>query len=113
MNKAHLYAMRHNGAARRLIVSLAVFVVLIFACLYTLSAAGRGNDEEARAQLDAALRKAAVTCYAVEGRYPANLEELRSRYGVVIDSTRFAVFYDAFSTNQMPNITVRMKGGAR
>ena len=65
-----------------------------------------GQSTEARKQLENSLRRAAVTCYTTEGAYPPTLEELQRRYGIQIDSERFAVFYEIFADNQMPEITV-------
>ncbi|WP_195985209.1 hypothetical protein [Clostridium sp. D33t1_170424_F3] len=65
-----------------------------------------GQSAEAQKQLENNLRRAAVTCYTTEGVYPSTLEELQRRYGIQVDSKRFAVFYEIFADNQMPEITV-------
>lgn len=111
--KAHLYKTESDGVWKRLLAAAALFGALAGAGLLALWRVDGARDEQAYAQLDAALRRAAVTCYAVEGRYPASLNELCTRYGVVIDTSRFAVTYEAFSSNQMPGIHVRQKGGDR
>lgn len=53
-----------------------------------------------------AVRNAALTCYAVEGAYPNNLEYLRSHYGLAYDESRYAVQYSAFASNLVPEIYV-------
>lgn len=53
-----------------------------------------------------AVRKAAVQCYADEGRFPANVEYLVRNYNINIDYDRFHVNYDCAAANVMPNITV-------
>ena len=65
-----------------------------------------GQGEEGREQLELALRRAAVACYAAEGIYPPTLDYLTQHYGVQIQSERYAVFYDIFADNLMPEITV-------
>ena len=53
-----------------------------------------------------AVRNAALTCYAVEGAYPNDVEYLRSHYGLAYDESRYFVTYDAFASNQLPDIYV-------
>ena len=56
--------------------------------------------------MEESLRRAAVTCYAVEGVYPPNLEYLRRHYGIQVDEEQYHVFYEIFGSNIMPQITV-------
>ena len=58
-----------------------------------------------------AVHNAALTCYAVEGAYPENLEYLRSNYGLAYDENRYLVTYDAFASNLLPEIYVVEVGG--
>ena len=53
-----------------------------------------------------AVHNAALTCYAVEGAYPNDLEYLRKHYGLAYDQSRYFVRYDAFGSNLMPDISV-------
>lgn len=53
-----------------------------------------------------AIRRASVQCYAIEGRYPPNVEYLEENYGIQIDRNRYDVFYSGFASNFMPDITV-------
>ena len=64
------------------------------------------QSEEGRNQLEESIRRAAVSSYASEGVYPATLEELEQGYGIQVDETRYAVFYEIFADNIMPEITV-------
>ena len=83
---------------------LAVAVLLVF--LASLSNLEQGRSEEDKRQLENALRRASVACYAAEGIYPPNLDYLREHYGIQIDETRYTVVYDIFASNLMPDITV-------
>lgn len=56
--------------------------------------------------LQAAVNRACVQCYAIEGRYPPSVEYLEEHYGIRIDEKRYAVFYNGFASNIMPEITV-------
>ena len=68
-----------------------------------------GQHEEGRAQLEMALRRATVACYATEGIYPPTLDYIKQHYGIQIDKSRYSVFYEIFADNLMPEITVLVK----
>ena len=57
-------------------------------------------------QLEQALRRGCVACYAAEGSYPADLDYLKEHYGIQVDETQYVVYYDLFASNLMPEITV-------
>ena len=94
-----------SGALRAVLLAAAAAAVLL--CFFTaLSNLDRGRGEEGRQQLEQALRRACVACYAAEGVYPPDLPYLEEHYGLQVDETRYAVFYDIFASNLMPAITV-------
>ena len=57
-------------------------------------------------ELEEALSRAAVACYALEGAYPPDLEYLIENYNVQINTDRFTVKYELYASNLMPDITV-------
>ena len=91
------------AALRGLLMPLGALAVLLF-FFTALSNLDQGRDAQGRQQLEDALRRAAVACYAAEGVYPPDLVE--EHYGIQIDRTRYRVFYDIFGSNLMPDITV-------
>jgi len=86
---------------------LAAAVLLGFTT--ALSNLQQGRADEGKQQLEDALHRAAVACYAAEGVYPPDVEYLQTHYGIQIDETRFSVMYDVFASNLMPDITVLEK----
>ena len=86
---------------------LAAAILLFF--LTALGNLGDGQRSEGKAQLEAALHRAAVACYACEGIYPPSLDYLKEHYGIQIDDSRYVVIYEAFAENLMPDITVLEK----
>lgn len=87
-----------------------MIVVLILLCfLGGISNLSQGRKTEDKQQLEDALRRAAVACYAVEGIYPPNVEYMMEHYGLQIDSRRYVVSYTSFAENLMPDITVLEK----
>lgn len=65
-----------------------------------------GGSEAGRQQLEESLRRTSVACYAAEGRYPPNVGYMEEHYGLLMDRTRYDVFYEIFAENLMPDITV-------
>lgn len=70
----------------------------------------RDSGGEGREQLETALRRSAVACYAAEGVYPPTLDYLTDHYGVQVDEEQYIVFYEIFASNLMPDITVLERG---
>ena len=99
---------RKRGTWRRLggllLPLIAVLVLLGFATGLNSLDAGRGDED--KRQLERALHRGCMACYAAEGVYPPDLEHLRERYGIQIDDTRYEVMYSAFAENLLPDITV-------
>lgn len=90
----------------RLLFMMAVFLLALMCLWKSTGKMGSGQQEESLKQLDEAIRKATLTCYAVEGVYPPTIEYLREHYGIQIDESRYTVFYEVFGDNIMPEITV-------
>ena len=88
-------------------------VLILALLLWFFTAVGnlsRDSGDEGREQLETALRRAAVACYAAEGVYPPTMEYLSEHYGVQIEEEKYIVFYEIFASNLMPDITVLEKG---
>lgn len=81
-----------------------IFVAVWFAV--SLSGLAKGQSREGAQQLETALRRSAVACYAAEGIYPPTVAYLVEHYGIRVEESRYAVFYEVFADNLMPEITV-------
>ena len=79
------------------ILAAAVIIAALLWFFSALSGVRRGQGEEGRRQLEDALRRAAVACYAAEGIYPPDAEYMAEHYGVQIDEERYTVFYEIFA----------------
>lgn len=93
----------------------AIMLVVISVSVFIIVAAGISKTEIVNRQkgallLENAIRKAAVSCYAVEGFYPESLDYLVSNYGIMV-SDRYIVHYEVFASNIIPQITVVENGG--
>lgn len=69
-----------------------------------------GRQEEGREQLEALLKRMAVSCYASEGAYPPSVDYLKERYALQYDEERYTIHYELFASNLMPDITVMENG---
>ena len=98
---------------RRDIAALAVFVaiVLVF-CLAVEKVTGASDGAELKLVRDA-VKNAALTCYAVEGAYPEDLDYLREHYGLGYNEARYMIYYDAFASNVLPDIRVVERGRSK
>lgn len=102
--------MRNKRLSWHWAIGLAAACVATLAALLLVNGVSRQTVEAQRTQLLEGVRRAAVACYAAEGRYPQTLDALKERYGLRYDEERFFVHYDAFASNVMPDIAVIMRG---
>ena len=101
---------KKHGLARGLVLTLAVFAALFGGAVAAFQKIGSSSENmEEQLVLDA-VRRAALTCYAVEGAYPQTLKELERGYGLAYNKDAYIVVYDAFASNIMPDIQVLRKG---
>jgi len=91
-----------------LLVPVVLAILLVFTS--ALSNLQDGRISEGRQQLEDAVRRGAVACYAAEGIYPPNLEYLEEHYGIQVDRERYTVMYEVFASNLMPDVTVLENG---
>ena len=96
---------RFFKACTMLLMPLVAAVVLIF-FLTALSNMDEGKALEEKLQLENALKKSTVACYAIEGAYPPSIDYLIENYGIQINEARFIVKYEYQASNLMPDITV-------
>lgn len=93
-------------AYKREIAIVLLMIVLIGGVWLLVSRVGSSSGEAQTEFVTEAVHNAALTCYAVEGAYPSDLEYLRTHYGLAYDQSRYLVRYDSFSSNLMPDISV-------
>lgn len=101
MRKTQHFAGLLKGLLAPLVIAAAL---LVFAA--AVNSLDSGRDEENLRQLEAALHRACVACYATEGVYPPDVEYLKDRYGIQVDEAHYKVDYQIFAKNLMPSITV-------
>lgn len=86
--------------------SIGIFAAVVIGFVSGMGWFSGQVSREGTETLKKAIRRASVQCYAIEGRYPPNVQYLQDNYGVQIDDKRYYVFYIGFASNVMPDITV-------
>ena len=95
---------------RKDVIKLLVIAAVLTAAVFLAGRIG-GKQEAAETEIVRnAVKNAALTCYAVEGAYPEDLDYLREHYHLAYDEERYLITYDAFASNMIPDIWVTEKG---
>lgn len=94
---------------RTLALAVAMIVLLAGTVIVINGMVSAGDAGEVRMVQDA-VKNAALTCFAVEGAFPYELDYLRENYGLAYDEEKYHVLYEAFASNQMPEIRVSLRG---
>ncbi|MBQ9308010.1 MAG: hypothetical protein IJ229_08810 [Clostridia bacterium] len=92
------------------ILKLAVIVVVLGLCVGLFGRIERTQVSEETQLIRKAVKDAVLTCYAVEGAYPDDLEYLREHYHLAYDEDRYFITYESFASNRLPDIWVTEKG---
>ena len=92
--------LKEQGPALIMFIAVALIVIIGAG-----NAAGVQSEQEIQMAEDS-VRRAVVSCYAIEGAYPESFAYLKEHYGITVDETKYAVHYEVFAENIMPEITV-------
>lgn len=88
------------------VLTLVLFLAIAGVLVYGLNEAAVSSGTEAKRIAEESIRRAVISCYALEGSYPETYGYLRDHYGLQIDEDRFVVHYEIFASNIMPDIMV-------
>ena len=92
--------------------AILIFVVLIIAFIFLVNTiTTRGDGRELDIVRDA-VKNAALTCYAVEGMYPDDIDYLRDHYNLSYNEDKYVVYYQPFTSNVIPTIQVVERGAS-
>lgn len=105
-------AKKKRGEGLWLFVMAALFVLVLLFVRTGVDDAARVADEEGLRIAEQSIRRAAVSCYAAEGQYPPSFAYIQEHYGVRVDESRYAVHYEVFASNLMPDIHVMERTGS-
>ena len=86
--------------------SVLLILAVLLCFLVALSHLEQGRQTEGKRQLEAAVRRTAAACYALEGFYPPDVDYMARHYGLQYDKDAYRIHYEIFASNLMPEITV-------
>lgn len=92
------------------ILSLLPFLLMIVGIIFIVEYVDNKTSAESVQVIEANIRKAAISCYAIEGAYPQTVEYLEENYGLQINHDKYVVEYDIIGANVMPWVAVVEKG---
>lgn len=92
-----------------LIIGIIVLVLAVTGISIGISVSESSRKSENLKIAENGVRRAALECYAAEGRYPDNVEYLVENYHLYIDNDRYVIHYNPISSNIMPDIRVLPK----
>lgn len=95
----------------KIIVPALCFLAVFVTVLLGTAGIGRRTREQGRATAEEAVRRAAVQCYAIEGRYPRDAAYLEEHYGLILDTEQYSCHLKPVGDNLMPEIFVFLLDG--
>jgi hypothetical protein len=98
---------------RRDIIKLAAVILVLVLAVMLAGRIERSQGAEETEIVRKAIKEAAITCYAVEGAYPDDIDYLRQYYHLSYDEDRYLVTYNAFASNHIPDIYVTERGAKK
>lgn len=91
-------------------ISLIVAVLIMAAALaivfFGVADYAQGYGQRSVKEIRAAVRSYVAQCYALEGRYPPDLDYLEENYGLLLDSSKYVYHYELFASNIFPDVQV-------
>lgn len=97
---------RKNGSWLPLVLGIALFAAIAVWMVRGVQDAARLSDEEGLRLAKEAIDRAVISCYSLEGVYPATYEELKAKSGLAVNEEKYIVIYDIFASNVRPSVTV-------
>ena len=96
--------------SKRDIIKLVIIAAVLVLAVMLVNRLDTSHGNEETEIVRNAIKNAALTCYAVEGAYPEDVEYLREHYQLAYDEERYFVTYEAFAPNVIPSIYITERG---
>lgn len=93
----------------RRLTGVVLLVLAIVLAWFAMGAIGANLREQGELSVRNAILSSAKQCCAIEGAYPSSLEYLENNYGLVVNRNDYAITYEVFADNVMPNVVVLAK----
>ena len=96
--------------SRQDIFKLLLFAAVLVLCVMLVEKIDRSDRSAESEIVRKAVREAVITCYAVEGAYPDDVDYLRKYYHLSYNDDQYLVTIDTFASNRLPDIYVTERG---
>ena len=93
-----------------MVLGVALFAALAVWMVRGVRDAARMSDEEGLRLAREAIDRAVISCYSLEGVYPATFEDLKAKSELDVDEEKYIVIYEIFASNIRPSVTVMERG---
>jgi len=90
----------------KIFLPIIIFISFFLFLVIVTANVSKTSMKESKKNLELAVRRAVVECYAIEGMYPPNIEYLEKNYGLMIDHKNYIVHYEVFASNILPTINI-------
>ena len=90
----------------RIFYLLLVSILMALLFVHFMEVISKQSDVNQVVFLENAIRRCAVQCYAIEGRFPDSIKYLEDNYKLYIDRRRYNVHYEYMGGNLIPQIWV-------
>lgn len=104
MKRFYYGGQREN--ARGIMISLVIFFVMVLLFCAGIDGASQKVKREQKTSLEDAVWRSITQYYAIEGKYPESLEDLKEEYGLQYDSEEFFIDYQVYGANLIPDVTI-------
>ncbi|MDL2224911.1 hypothetical protein LJC20_01715 [Eubacteriales bacterium OttesenSCG-928-M02] len=88
------------------LLSIVFSILLLAFLLYGIGTVGSTTQNEGKRAAEQAVRRAAVQCYALEGRFPQDIAYLEEHYGLLLNEKKYLYYYHVEAMDLMPDIRV-------
>ena len=102
--------MKKSRYLRVLIVMCALIAIFLCSMNAYTSYVNEKSLGQQKEILQNAVKSALRTCYAIEGKYPDDVQYLIDNYALRVNEERFHIYFDSFADNVMPDVRVIERG---
>jgi len=104
-----MFLKEKDHSLRNTLIKLVLFALVVLVAVTGIKVYDRSSTERGRKIVTDSVIRAAVQCYALEGRYPENADYLRNHYGLSANDEKYAIHYAYNGDNIMPDVTVTLR----
>lgn len=100
------FVKKKSRALWRRLLPIAFTIAVLCAFSFSVSSLSNTAGAEQKRNLEAALRRGIMQCYALEGFYPPSLQYLLDNYPIYYDKEAFYIDYLTIGQNIYPTVSV-------